>query len=549
MKRLLFILAAVFAGAPLAQAQTQTSVSATIVDPNGIHYSGGTVKFDLSPSTVQSPTVNKQPVFSQGPVSVDPNGHFTIGLWANSAISPGGTQWTVTVYNPGAPPPVGFGPVSFSVTLTISGSSQDISSALNAAALPLLAVGTASTSVTSFNGRMGAVVSQTGDYSFTQISGSLLHSQLPTLLSADIPNNAANTSGNAATATAFAATPTLCSGGTPFAAGILANGNATGCAAAGGVTSFNTRTGAVLPVTNDYSFSQISGALLHSQLPTLLSADIPNNAANTSGNSATATALAAPPSLCSSGQAPTGILASGNATGCATAGGNLTAKYITGDSTQGTLINSLPWPSLYNGPDAPPITRNAMDDEFDGASLNSPNNIWTWLNQGTATEIQAFGAATISGLTSNGSTHVVRAITQALPSPPYTFVCKALFHSNTAFSDYTFGGMYLYESATGKYMFIGWNPTGSAPHLQVQSATATAFTGPATGQWTVAYLKINRTGTSLTYYFSTNGITYDLVATRALTTDFTTAPDTIGLGVDPYSQIAILDVEWFRRTL
>lgn len=38
-------------------------------------------------------------------------------------------------------------------------------------------------------GRYGAVVAGTGDYSFSQISSTLLHSQLPTLLSGDIPNN------------------------------------------------------------------------------------------------------------------------------------------------------------------------------------------------------------------------------------------------------------------------------------------------------------------------------------------------------------------------
>jgi hypothetical protein len=60
-----------------------------------------------------------------------------------------------------------------------------------------------------------------------------------------------------------------------------------------------------------------SGTLNHARLPTLLSADIPNNAANTSGNAATATALAATPTKCSSGSAPTGVDAQGNAQGCA----------------------------------------------------------------------------------------------------------------------------------------------------------------------------------------------------------------------------------------
>ncbi|MGC9999631.1 MAG: hypothetical protein ABSE21_05995 [Bryobacteraceae bacterium] len=48
----------------------------------------------------------------------------------------------------------------------------------------------------------------------------------------------------------------------------------------------------------------------------LVSADIPNNAANTSGNASTATALASTPTPCSAGNFPLGIAASGNATGC-----------------------------------------------------------------------------------------------------------------------------------------------------------------------------------------------------------------------------------------
>ncbi|MDR3793374.1 MAG: hypothetical protein P4L03_08335 [Terracidiphilus sp.] len=69
-------------------------------------------------------------------------------------------------------------------------------------------------------------------------TGTLPHAQLPALASADIPNNMANTTGNAATATALVATPTTCATG--YApTGILANGNATGCAPvnSGSVTS------------------------------------------------------------------------------------------------------------------------------------------------------------------------------------------------------------------------------------------------------------------------------------------------------------------------
>src|SRR5271157_5924629 len=72
--------------------------------------------------------------------------------------------------------------------------------------------------------------------------------------------------------------------------------NCTGCGSGGGgVTSVNSRTGTVVPATNDYSFSQISGSVSHSQLPTLLSADIPNNTANTTGSAGSLSGASALP--------------------------------------------------------------------------------------------------------------------------------------------------------------------------------------------------------------------------------------------------------------
>lgn len=66
-------------------------------------------------------------------------------------------------------------------------------------------------------------------------TGTLPHAQLPTLLSSDIPNNGASTTGNAQTASFAAAlmgSPTQCNGSTPLASGINANGNAN-CASVG----------------------------------------------------------------------------------------------------------------------------------------------------------------------------------------------------------------------------------------------------------------------------------------------------------------------------
>ncbi len=158
-------------------------------------------------------------------------------------------------------------------------------------------------------------------------TGTLPHAQLPALMSGDIPNNAANTSGTAAN---VSGTPALPAGTTAttqavddnttklatdaFVLGQAASANPSmdGSVAVGTSTRFaradhvhasdtsrvptsqtvngHSLTGAVVVSASDLT----TGTLPHAQLPTLLSGDIPANAANTSG---TAAGLSGTPAL------------------------------------------------------------------------------------------------------------------------------------------------------------------------------------------------------------------------------------------------------------
>jgi len=148
------------------------------------------------------------------------------------------------------------------------------------------------------------------------------------LTSADIPNNAANTSGNAATATALAATPTQCSS-PQFATGIAASGNAN-CA----------------------------------------------EPANTTGNSATATALAATPTQCSGSQFAIGIAASGNANCSTPSGGTFSPATDTlfDDFMSANALSSLGW-AANGGGGSVSMQPTAAGDQFANhpgiAALNS----------------------------------------------------------------------------------------------------------------------------------------------------------------------------------
>jgi hypothetical protein len=97
-----------------------------------------------------------------------------------------------------------------------------------------------SAGVTSFNTRTGAVVPATGDYTVAQVTGA-----------APLASPALTGTPTAPTATAGTNTTQVAT--TAFVTAAVAAGTA-------GVSSFNTRTGAVVPATGDYTVAQVTGA-------------------------------------------------------------------------------------------------------------------------------------------------------------------------------------------------------------------------------------------------------------------------------------------------
>jgi len=135
LKALLFFLG-FFLCASIARAQNFTTVSATVTDPNGIPYSNGTLSAVLVPGSPGGWTLGGTPYAGTVQGGLDVNGSFTLNFGSNAQIVPAGSQWKITINsNPGGiPPPLGTGGQSFTVTITISGASQNISSTLNASA-------------------------------------------------------------------------------------------------------------------------------------------------------------------------------------------------------------------------------------------------------------------------------------------------------------------------------------------------------------------------------------------------------------------------------
>lgn len=151
MRRIALFLSLFFAALP-ALAQV-TAVTGTVTDSNAVPYAGGTIKAQLvlaGPGATGQATVtvnNAQQCRSAGqgsapcqvpfqgtvgPVALDNTGSFSLSLQDNALVNFVGSQWLLSVTNPGAPPPLGTGPQSCSATLTITGASQSVTSSFSA---------------------------------------------------------------------------------------------------------------------------------------------------------------------------------------------------------------------------------------------------------------------------------------------------------------------------------------------------------------------------------------------------------------------------------
>lgn len=139
--RIALVLLAALLGASGCPTQAQTTtVTATVQDPLGNPYAGGTVAAALQGPGGVILTSGGVPVrTSSGPFTLDSNGHFSIVLTDNNSVDQSGTVWFLTVCdNSLAWPGIPTVRVCFtSGPLTITGASMDVSTTLNAISLPL----------------------------------------------------------------------------------------------------------------------------------------------------------------------------------------------------------------------------------------------------------------------------------------------------------------------------------------------------------------------------------------------------------------------------
>jgi hypothetical protein len=128
----------------LAAAQF-TTVTGTVTDPNGVPYKFGTIAPKLIvPSGAGTPafcTTPSTPYIPPAISGLDTTGHFILNVADNTQLCPASTTWNFTVcsFQGTVNPAFGTGSQCFTLPagITISGTTQDITTQLNASALPL----------------------------------------------------------------------------------------------------------------------------------------------------------------------------------------------------------------------------------------------------------------------------------------------------------------------------------------------------------------------------------------------------------------------------
>lgn len=214
-------------------------------------------------------------------------------------------------------------------------------------------------------------------------------------------------------------------------------------------------------------------------------------------------------------------------------------------------------------PDSYPATPNAADDEWDGGSLDTTGarfsgaTAWAWQNQGTGVATLTRGDLNLVAASGGGGTMNARYILQTAPAGDWTYEAKITILGTRTSSSWSFAGLALRESATGKANIIGvGDDTGVKAQIRRLTGDTTWTANPYTSStddilnFRTFYAKVSRSGSTISWTSGLTGSYYpSALYSAAQTSDFTTAPNQVGLMVSaPVSGPVVLICHWFRRT-
>lgn len=168
-------------------------------------------------------------------------------------------------------------------------------------------------------------------------------------------------------------------------------------------------------------------------------------------------------------------------------------------------------------------------------------NDFTWANQGSATGVNTSNGV-LAMSAPGGAGNSCRILYQASPGAANTVTIGMTHYMVTTGSAGYENGLWLYDTGSGKALFYGiFTASGSTPRtiltiLTFNSLTTAPATQPLSAefQWyaPIIWLRIVDDGvTNRTFYFSTDGETWQQALAHARTTHFT-SPSSVGVGLN-----------------
>ncbi len=326
-----------------------TTVSGTLIDSTGNPIANGKVTFQIQNYGVGNvPRVQGTGIVVQTwPIVATANaeGQFSVTLQGNDTITPTGTYYQATFFNGNA--------VYLQANYSITGSSVDVSTLTPLGAIPAVPPNAAYTTIEQagsplqqrqiLNFLSGVTCADDSTNSSTDCAGTGGGGGSTTIETNGTPN-ASQTLLNLESGTNISLTNASETGSVTFNfTGVLAESQS--ATAHEWLNSYNASTGAftstqpalsdiLLPSeTANYFWAAPNGSNGNPGFRAIVAADVPTLNQSTTGNAATATALAATPSQCSGGDVSTGVAASGNSN-CTSSPG--TQTLASGTATMGT---------------------------------------------------------------------------------------------------------------------------------------------------------------------------------------------------------------------